>query len=101
MPGDMGQMMQQMLQQRQQQQQGGGQQGGQQDPRKALAALASAYPKMKEHADQMAIKETERKAKKMKFDMMLKKAEQAFKLKQQQQEMAQQQQDIQAARGSV
>ena len=98
MQPDMGQMMQKMLQQRQQ---GGQQGGGQQNQAKALAALANAYPKMKEHADQMAIKETERKAKKMKFDMMLKKAEQAFKLKQQQQEMAQQAQDIQAARGSV
>ena len=95
MQPDMGQMMQKMLQQRQQ----GGQQKA--NPAQNLAALAKAYPKMKEHADQMAIKETERKAKKMKFDMMLKKAEQAFKLKQQQQQMAQQAQAIQAARGSV
>jgi len=100
MQPDMGMMMR-MMQQRQQQGQGGGGGPQQGNPAQNLAALANAYPKMKEHSDKMAIQEAERKAKKMKFDMMFKKAEQAFKMRQQQQEMAQQQRDIQSARQSV
>jgi len=70
-------------------------------PSNPLSNLADAYPKMKEQSDRMKIDEAERKAKKLKFEMMFKKAEQAFQLKQQQQAMQQGQAQINAARNSV
>ena len=87
--------MRQMIQQRAGQQgQGGGMQQGMKRPANSLSNLADAYPKMKEQMDKLKIEEAERKAKKLKFEMILKKAEQAFQLKQQQQA-------IQAGRESI
>ena len=95
--------MRQMVQQRSQGRPGGpgNMQQRSKQPSNPLAALANAYPKMKEQSDKMAIQDAERKAKKMKFDMMFKKAEQAFKLKQQQEAMQKGQQQIEAGRNSV
>ena len=95
-------MVQKMAQQRQPGQ--GAPQGMQRamkQPANPLSALADAYPKMKEASDKMKVEDAERKAKKLKFDMMFKKAEQAYKLKEQQAQMQQGQQQIQDARNSV
>jgi hypothetical protein len=67
---------------------------GMKAPSNPLSNLADAYPKMKEQAEKMKIEEAERKAKKLKFDFILAKAEQQFNMRQQQQQ-------IQAAQNSV
>ena len=93
----MAQMIQMMSGQRPQ----GGMAQRARKPANPLSNLADAYPKLKQQAEQMKIEEAERKAKKLKFDMMFKKAEELYNIREQQKQVQQGQQKIQAGRDSI